>query len=137
MSSSTLDPDNMPEPDRQLGKGHSNKELGPSDLSDTGSDVQPGIRAIDEPGFGLDLDRGTTEDPDIRNIEASDDNEDSTATGEDVTAGREGDVELNADIETDRIDYLSPDLDLDAGTETAPEDLPPPRRQNIERPTSR
>lgn len=133
MAASTLDPDNMPEPDRQLGKGHSNKALGPSDLSDSGSDVQPGIRAIDEPGFELGLDRGTTEDADIRNIEASDDNEDSTATGEDVTAGREGDVELNADIATDRIDFLSPDLDLDAEQETAPEDLQPPRRPEVPR----
>lgn len=133
MASSTLDPDIVPEPDRQLGKGHSNKELGPSDLSDTGSDVQPGIRAVDVPEFGLGLDRGTTEDPDIRNIQASDDNEDSTATGEDVTAGREGDVDLNADIETDRIDYLSPDLDLDVEAEAAPEDLQPPRRPDMPR----
>jgi hypothetical protein len=38
--SSTLDPDNFPEsPDRSLGKGHGTDALGPSDISDTGSDV--------------------------------------------------------------------------------------------------
>lgn len=125
MSSSTLDPDNLPEPDRQLGKGHGNKALGPSDISDSGSDVQGGMRPIDEPELGLGLDRGTSEDSDTHSIEASDENEDSTGTGEDITAGRDGDIDLNADIETDRIDHLSPEAD--DGLE-APDALRPPGR---------
>jgi hypothetical protein len=37
---STLDPDNFPDPpDRQLGVGHGNRALGPSDSSDSGSDT--------------------------------------------------------------------------------------------------
>jgi hypothetical protein len=127
MPSSTLDPDNIPEPDRQLGKGHGNKALGPSDISDTGSDVQGGLRSIDEPELGLGLDRGTTEDSDTHNIEASDENEDSTGTGEDSTAGRDADVDLNADIGTDRIDRIN--QGADTGLETAPDDLRSPRRR--------
>ena len=50
---STLDPDNFPEaPDRSLGKGHGVDSLGPSDISDTGSDVVGG------PGFAANLDLG-------------------------------------------------------------------------------
>ena len=37
---STLDPDNFPEaPDRTLGVGHGTGALGPSDSSDSGSDL--------------------------------------------------------------------------------------------------
>ncbi|MES2832929.1 MAG: hypothetical protein V4695_13170 [Pseudomonadota bacterium] len=39
MPSSSLDPDNILENDRQLGKGHGLDALGPSDMSDTGSDA--------------------------------------------------------------------------------------------------
>ena len=41
MSSSSLDPDNLPvTPDRVLGSGHGKGALGPSDSSDSGSDMQ-------------------------------------------------------------------------------------------------
>lgn len=111
MATSTLDPDNTPEPDRQLGKGHGVDSLGPSDLSDTGSDMQGGSRAIEE--FDLGLDRGTTEDSDSRNIDASTDTDDSTGTGESSTAGRNADVDLGGDIDVDRIDYINPEDDPD------------------------
>jgi len=39
MATSTLDPDIFPTADRQLGKGHDNRALGPGDTSDSGSDV--------------------------------------------------------------------------------------------------
>lgn len=107
MAASTLDPDNIPEPDRRLGSGHGANLLGPSDLSDTGSDVQGGFRAIEEPEFGLGLDRGTNEDPDTHSIEASSDTEDSTGTGGSSTAGRNADVDLASDIDVDRIDEIS------------------------------
>lgn len=132
MPTSTLDPDNAPESDRRFGKGHSNKALGPSDISDTGSDVQGGMRPVDAPELELGLDRGTTEDSDFHNIEASDENEDSTGTGEDSTAGRRADVDLNADIEPDRIDHLSPEEE-DAGLEAASDQLRPPRRPDEQR----
>ena len=46
---STLDPDNFPEaPDRSLGKGHGVDSLGPSDISDSGSDVVGGFILEDE-----------------------------------------------------------------------------------------
>lgn len=54
MPSSTLDPDFTPEPDRQVGIGHGTDSLGPSDLSDTGSDVQGGYRAIEDLDFSTD-----------------------------------------------------------------------------------
>ncbi|MDQ9171886.1 hypothetical protein Q8A64_15840 [Oxalobacteraceae bacterium R-40] len=109
MPPSTLDPDNIPEPDRNLGRSHGLNALGPSDLSDSGSDVQGGFKAIEEPEFGLGLDRGTNEDSDSHIISASSDTDDSTGTGESSTAGREGDVELGGDIGFDRIDEISED----------------------------
>lgn len=39
MASSTSDPDVLPISDRQLNKGHDNHALGPSDSSDSGSDM--------------------------------------------------------------------------------------------------
>src|SRR5256884_2900512 len=61
MASSTLDPDNVPrgKKARQTAKGHDVKSLGPSDSSDSGSDMAgPGLIDADM----MHLDRGTTED---------------------------------------------------------------------------
>ena len=100
--SSTLDPDNFPEsPDRSLGKGHGIDALGPSDISDSGSDVVGG------PGFAtnldddqlLHLDEGTTSDleashagdtagPDVGDANFSSDS-DMGGTGERASAGRD------------------------------------------------
>ena len=124
MATSTLDPDNIPEPDRQLGKGHGTDALGPSDLSDTGSDVQGGLRGVEELDIGLD--RGTNEDSDSHNIDAGSSTSDSTGTGESSTAGRNSDVDVGSDIDVDRVDYINP------GDEPDSEDMenfnPPPRR---------
>ncbi|GIZ51721.1 hypothetical protein [Noviherbaspirillum aridicola] len=106
MAGSTLDPDLMPEPDRSLGSGHDSKSLGPSDVTDTGSDVQPGIKAVEEDDIGLD--KGTTEDPDTRLIDVEGDS-DATGTGERATAVRES-VETAADINIDRIDEVNDDM---------------------------
>jgi hypothetical protein len=116
MAGSTLDPDIMPEPDRQLGKGHGKDALGPSDTSDSGSDVQPGIRAVEELDPGLD--RGTNEDSDSHPISPSSDTDDSTGTGESSTAGRNTDVELGRDIDVDHVDHIASDEDEDAIEET-------------------
>ena len=104
MSSSTLDPDNIPEPDRQLGLGHGTDALGPSDLSDTGSDVQGGYRAVEDADLGLD--RGTNEDSDSHNIAPGSDTSDSGGTGEDSTSARNADVDLDTDITVDRVESL-------------------------------
>ncbi|WP_334189846.1 hypothetical protein [Noviherbaspirillum sp.] len=131
MASSTLDPDNIPEPDRQLGTGHGADALGPSDTSDTGSDVQGGLRAVEEEV--LPLDRGTTEDPDSHNIDVSSEGIDSAGTGESSTAGRNSDVELARDIGVDRIDSIATD---DADFPEFDTDIPPPARQD-DRPPQR
>ena len=59
-SNSTLDPDNFPVTSKQRGalKGHDIGSLGPSDSSDTGSDLA-GLRPDAE---GISLDRGADED---------------------------------------------------------------------------
>ena len=133
MATSTLDPDNIPERDRTLGRGHGVDALGPSDTSDTGSDVQPGVHAVDDQDLGLD--RGTSEDADTRTLDVEGDS-DAVGTGERSTAGRAGDVEDAQDINVDRIDYVNPgddpdrdDADLNAGRPPRqPERRPQDRR---------
>jgi hypothetical protein len=97
MAGSTLDPDNFPVSDntRKVPKGHDTASLGPSDLSDSGSDMAgPGLTDDDQLG----LDRGTNEDteagphnvadagPSVGDLNM-DDNSDSVGTGEHLTAG--------------------------------------------------
>lgn len=121
---STLDPDNFPEgPDRSLGKGHGIDALGPSDISDTGSDVVggPGFAAAIDPEQVLDFDQGTTSDleqshagdtagPDVGDADFSGDS-DMGGTGERAAAGRDAVARDGADIDTDRIEAI-PDLPL-------------------------
>lgn len=122
--SSTLDPDNFPEgPDRSLGKGHGIDALGPSDISDTGSDVVggPGFADALDPDQILDFDGGTTSDleashadgtagPDVGDANFSSDS-DMGGTGERATAGRDTVSRDGADIDTDQIISI-PDLPL-------------------------
>ena len=116
--SSTLDPDNFPErPDRSLGKGHGTDALGPSDLSDTGSDVMggPGFASNLDPEQLVHLDRGTNEEeessaggtagPDVGDANFSSDS-DVGGTGERARAGRDPVVEDGADSDTDRIESI-------------------------------
>ena len=121
---STLDPDNFPErPDRSLGKGHGIDSLGPSDISDTGSDVVggPGFAGNLDPEQMLDFDEGTTSDlemshagdtagPDVGDANFSGDS-DVGGTGERAAAGRDTVVKDGADIDTDHIESI-PDLPL-------------------------
>lgn len=130
MAASTLDPDNLPESDRQLGKAHGTDALGPSDISDTGSDVQGGMRAIEDLDLGLD--RGTNEDSDSRNIDPSGDSDDATGTGETSTAGRNNDVELGGDIGFDRVDYINPEDDPDFDASAI--DRPPQQTEQQQQP---
>jgi hypothetical protein len=112
MSGSTLDPDNIPQRRRRhTAKGHDVASLGPSDSSDSGSDMKgPGLLDDDR----LHLDRGTNEDPEggrPDRIEAGaavgdremDDNSDRYGTGEHLTAGKEPRVRPNQDRGCDRV----------------------------------
>lgn len=112
--SSTLDPDNFPTgPDRVLGRGHGTGALGPSDSSDSGSDVQGG------PGLGRQADsglvRGTNQDaengtagtagPDLGDADLDSDT-DSSGTGERAAAGRDTATPDGADINVDHIETI-------------------------------
>jgi hypothetical protein len=116
---STLDPDNFPErPDRSLGKGHGVDSLGPSDLSDTGSDIVGGHGFADniDEDERLDFDQGTTSDmetshagetagPDIGDSNVDSDS-DAYGTGERAAAGRDTVVKDGADIDTDHVEVV-------------------------------
>lgn len=141
MATSTLDPDNAPESDRQLGKGHGTGSLGPSDTSDTGSDMQGGLSWAQEADIGLD--KGTHEDPDSgrRDMSADPDSgdgdnyndTDAVGTGERGTAGRDSDIEMGADIDVDRIDDIGVDEDIDLNDA----EMPPPDSRDPRRPQQR
>jgi len=95
MSSSTLDlPVDRP---ATTGKGHDTASLGPSDISDTGSDLQG---AGDDGGAA-----GGVITPTGRSIGDADidSDTDSRGTGEVRTAGRDLEVEDAADIGIDRV----------------------------------
>jgi len=84
---STLDPDNLPAPkDRELGKGHGTGALGPSDSSDSGSDMQGG-----SPGDGdAELDSDT----------------DAGGTGERASVGRDSPAPDGGDIDVDHVETM-------------------------------
>ena len=119
---STLDPDNFPgAPDRSLGKGHGIDSLGPSDVTDSGSDVVggPGFAADLDDDQKLDLGTGTNEDPnaslDGAGADMGDPNYESDSdfggTGERAAAGRDIAGKDGQDIGTDHIESI-PDLPL-------------------------
>ena len=112
MAGSTLDPDNIPAKRRRhTQKGHDVAALGPSDTSDSGSDMKgPGL--VDDDA--LHMDRGTNEDPEggtLGKIEAGqavgdrdmDDTSDSRGTGEHLTAGKDPRIRPNEDRDVDRV----------------------------------
>jgi len=112
MTRSTLDPENVPVgPEDEWPPGHDVKSLGPSDSSDTGSDMAgPGL--LDDDLLGLD--RGTNEDSEggIANLADAgasigdidmDSTSDSSGTGERMAAGKEPSVRDGGDIGFDRI----------------------------------
>jgi hypothetical protein len=117
--SSTLDPDNFPElPDRVIGRGHGTGALGPSDSSDTGSDVAGGPGMAQEEG--LDLGSGTTSDleqsmaggtagPDVGDANLDSDS-DSSGTGECAAAGRDTVARDGGDIDTDHIETVNEEV---------------------------
>ena len=127
MADSTLDPDFLTGGrDRSLGRGHGTDALGPSDLSDTGSDLQgPGLAR----DVGLGMEEGTTSDPDSSLAGGSagpdvgdanlDSDSDSGGTGERAAAGRDSIEADGDDIDVDQVESVETidpeDTDVDAG----------------------
>jgi hypothetical protein len=119
---STLDPDNFPRPrDRSLGSGHGTGALGPSDSSDSGSDIM-GASGMGQEEDILDLGSGTTSDleqslahgtagPDVGDANLDSDT-DSGGTGERAAAGRDADIRDGADIGVDHIETI-PIVEID------------------------
>src|SRR5215207_4142093 len=102
MADSTLDLSDVTPP--VVRKGHGTSALGPSDSSDSGSDLQgPGIYEADADVLGLDT--GTNEDAahgqgagrDVGDANLDSDS-DAGGTGERASAGRDLDVEAGSDI---------------------------------------
>lgn len=130
MAGSTLDPDNLPLGGKQdkAAPGHDTKSLGPSDSSDSGSDMAgPGL--IDEET--LNLERGTNEDaeggvassadagPSVGDAGMNDDS-DRYGTGERRAAGKDPRGRASADVDTDRV--VGPDeAGVGAGLDQAEE----------------
>ncbi|SDH34360.1 MULTISPECIES: hypothetical protein [unclassified Duganella] len=110
MADSTLDPDNIPAgADRTLGRGHGTRALGPSDNSDSGSDM------VGQPGAEMDSDT------------------DAQGTGERASVGRE---DIESDIGYDHVETM-PETDGDGGEmapdENAERDVPPQARREERR----
>jgi len=118
MSAGPLHPDNLTSgKDRSLGKGHGVSSLGPSDTSDSGSDLKgaPGL-AGQVDGFGLERIPGEVEEsmadytagPDVGDADMDADS-DSSGTGERASAARDTTAADGADIDTDHVESLPPD----------------------------
>jgi hypothetical protein len=89
MSSSTLTPGNLPAgPDRRIHQGHGTSALGPSDSSDSGSDVQGGVD-ITQVG-----------------MEDADSDCDRSGTGERAAADSESEPRDGSDIDTDHVEKM-------------------------------
>jgi hypothetical protein len=112
--SSTLNPENTNERDRRLNAGHGTAALGPSDTSDSGSDIQGG-EGLDE-DVGIGLDQGTNSDsdrripvhsagPDVGDANLDSDS-DSGGSGERASAGRDVSFSPGQDIDTDHIERI-------------------------------
>lgn len=117
MSASTLDPDNFNLPDRQIGKGHGTGALGPSDTSDSGSDLQGGDGLAQEVGMGLDSGNTSAPEggtrrhgagPDVGDANLDSDS-DSSGTGETASAGRDSIFADGEDLDIEEIEDLSAD----------------------------
>ena len=108
--------------DRETQKGHGTGALGPSDTSDSGSDIAGGPGLIE--GDVIGLDHGTNEDLDTRGNAGADigdadldSDSDSVGTGEHMTAGRDPAGRANRDVLPDHIERI-PDVDLDDPTDS-------------------
>lgn len=114
MSNSTLDLDNTTTtPDRVLGRGHGTGALGPSDTSDSGSDVSGASGMARDTGTDMPLEEngntsqlehgvGRGAGPDLGDAQLQSDT-DSNGTGERGAAGRDFPIPPGGDISPDRL----------------------------------
>ena len=108
--------------DRETQKGHGTGALGPSDTSDSASDIAGGPGIIE--GDVIGLDHGTNEDLETRAPTAGVDigdsdlgsDSDSVGTGEHITAGRDPGGGANRDVLPDHIERI-PDAGIDGDGE--------------------
>lgn len=135
MATSPLDPSNLSgRSDRSINRGKGTRALGPSDSSDSGSDLlgAPGLaRQVD--GYGLDRGNtneteessaGNTAGPDVGDANLDSDS-DRTGTGETAAASRDVVASDGSDIDADHIEAV-PDLEeLDKAGITDLEDRGP------------
>jgi hypothetical protein len=97
MTSSTLTPGNLPAgPDRRIHQGHGTAALGPSDSSDSGSDMA--------------TDHAPESDIDDSELDSDSDRE---GTGERGAAERDEVSRDGSDIDTDHVERIAPDLSDD------------------------
>jgi hypothetical protein len=105
--------------DRETQKGHGTEALGPSDTSDSASDIAGGPGIIE--GDVIGLDHGTNEDIDARMRTAGADigdadlgsDSDSVGTGEHMSAGRDAGGRANSDVLPDHIETIPADAEDD------------------------
>lgn len=139
MTAGPLHPDNHPAGrDRSLGRGHGTGSLGPSDSSDSGSDLRgaPGLaRQVD--GFGLD--KGPLNDvedsfadntagPDVGDANLDGDS-DRAGTGERASVARDATGGDGSDIGVDRVEPLPEMGDESPGEDEVEEDRGARRRR--------
>jgi hypothetical protein len=121
MSSSTLTPDNLPAGrDRRINQGHGTAALGPSDNSDSGSDLvgAPGL-AQQAGHFGLEAGNTSEDEESFANYTAGpdigdsnlDSDTDAGGTGERGAAARDKVARDGSDVDTDQVERIIPDLD--------------------------
>jgi hypothetical protein len=96
MATSPLDPANTSfRSDRSLGRGHGTRDLGPSDSSDSGSDLVGASEGVGDLELDSDSDR--------------------SGTGERMGAGPAEEVPEAADIAPDRIERIEGDDESEGG----------------------
>jgi hypothetical protein len=129
MAAGPLHPDNLTNGrDRDVTRGHGTRALGPSDSSDSASDIlgAPGL-AGQVDGFGIDrlpgsdLEEGfagNTAGPDLGDANLDSDT-DRSGTGETAAAGRDILNADGADIDTDHIEVVPPEAIEDEGEDEA------------------
>ena len=129
MTAGPLHPDNLTNGrDRDVTRGHGTRALGPSDTSDSGSDLvgAPGL-AGQVDGFGIerqpgaDLEEsfaGGTAGPDVGDANLDSDS-DSGGTGEAATFPRDVLNADGADIDTDHVEVIPPEAIDDEGEDEA------------------
>jgi len=129
MAAGPLHPDNLTNGrDRDVMRGHGTRALGPSDTSDSGSDLvgAPGL-AGQVDGFGIerqpgaDLEEsfaGNTAGPDVGDANLDSDS-DSAGTGEAATVPRDMLGADGADIDTDHVEVIPPEAIENEGEDEA------------------